>query len=88
MAYTVEDGYEYVVGIFARYHGMSLSETRDYFEKAGIVPYIKEFYLGLSYGSSLESIRWLRNKLERMNVSLPRQKYFSEIYAVDVPVAP
>ena len=61
---------------FARYHGMTAKEAKEYFERVGIMPFLRKFYAGLAYEVDLELIKWLRREIEDLGQPLPTQLYF------------
>lgn len=81
-------GYDYIVKVFALYHGMSEEEVRDYFDKSGIIPYLSINYCGLCYTPSLDMVQKIRRKLEEGQQSVPKQVYSGYMYADGVTPTP
>ena len=88
MTYTFEKGLNDIAECFARYHGMGLRETKEYFEKVGIMPFLRKYYSGLAYEPDLELIKWLRREIDDLGQPLPDQIYFKKVYFYEVPVEP
>ncbi len=75
MPYTFEEGFNDIAEIFARYHDMSVDETKEYFERVGIVPLIESHYAGLAYNMPLLTIKILRREIAALGQPLPKQVY-------------
>lgn len=88
MSYTFEEGFDDIADCFARYHGMGVRETKEYFKRIGLVPILKEYYAGLAYEPNLEMIRILRREIAKLDQPLPEQIYFTAVYDTDVPAIP
>ena len=88
MTYTFEKGLNDIAECFARYHGMGLRETKEYFEKIGIMSYIEKHYCSLAYEVDLELVKWLRREISKLDQPLPDQIYFKKVYFYEVPVEP
>ena len=78
MTYTFEKGLNDIAECFAIYHDMGLKETKEYFERVGIMPLLRKFYAGLAYEVDLELIRVLRREIGKLGQPLPKQIYLEE----------
>ena len=88
MPYTFERGLNDVAERFACYHNMSVDETKEYFERVGIIPLIEKYYAGLAYCMPLLTIKTLRREIAALGQPLPKQVYFRELSANQVPIIP
>ncbi len=86
--FTFKKGYDYIVKVFALYHGLSKEETDEYFTRSGLIPFLSEYYGGLCYTPSLEMIQWIRFKLEEQGATLPKQIYKGYMYADGITPTP
>lgn len=82
--YTFEEGLNDIARCFARYHGMTAKEAKEYFERVGIMPLLRKFYAGLAYEVDLELIRLLRREIGKLGQPLPTQLYFHTVLDADV----
>ncbi len=88
MTYTFEKGLDDIAECFARYHGMGFSETKEYFTKVGLMPFLKKYYAGVAYETDLRLVAWVRQEIQNLGQPLPKQIYFKTIDYRDVPLAP
>lgn len=86
--FTFKEGYDYIVEVFALYHGLSKEETDEYFTRSGILPYLNKRYAGLCYTPSLEMVQRIRFELEKGGVALPKQVYKGYMYADGITPTP
>ena len=82
--YTFEEGLNDIARCFARYHGMTAKEAKEYFERVGIMPFLRKYYGGLAYEVDLELIKWLRREIEDLGQPLPTQLYLHTVLDADV----
>ncbi len=88
MTYTFEKGLNDIAECFAFYHDMGLKETKEYFERVGIMPFLREYYAGLAYEVDLVLLKWLRREIDDLGQPLPEQMYLEEQTWMESDVKP
>lgn len=88
MPYTFEEGFNDIAECFALYHDMGVRETKEYFERVGIIPFMKEYYSGLAYEDDLRLVAWLRREIADLGQPLPEQRHFETLPYVEEPPIP
>ncbi len=84
MPYTFRKGFDDIARCFAHYHGMTVGETKEYFEKVGIIPLLKKHYVGIAYEPDLRLVAFMRREISKLDQPLPVQLYFQAVLDDDV----
>ena len=79
MPYTFRKGFDDIARCFARYHGMTVEETKENFEKVGIIPLLKKHYVGIAYETALRLVAFMRREISKLDQPLPTQLYFQAV---------